>query len=625
MTSAFPMLATEEDVEEYEKIPYFQRYPETFGYRLFIRAGERFGDDPALQFLLTAEENEAPEVVSFRDLSRRIVQTANALCRLGAGRGDSIAMLLPNVLQTWYAVWGAQAVAISNPINPLLEARLVVEIMNATRAKMLIALAPVQGAPAYWEKINTIVNRVPSLETLLLVRVEGYTGDARGPLERELNVVDFNTAIAAETGATLVGGEDNDKDAVAAYFHTGGTTGRPKIACITHANIAFVGQLVVDISAYRGRYTALSALPLFHIYGLISAGIGAIAAGRCLVLMTPAGFRSPKVISNWWHHAARFRVAGFSAVPTVLAALLNVPTGANDLSGLTDVGSGAAPLPKPLKQEFQRRFGIRVTDGYGMTESTCLICRALPERPAPDASVGVRIPYTEVRIVILDGNKVLGVCRPNETGTLLIRGPHVFKGYLDEGDNAGAWIDGDWFNTGDLAFMDAQGYVTLTGRVKDLIIRGGHNIDPGLIEEPLAWHPAVAEVAAIGQPDPYAGELPVAYVRLKPEFIGKTGADELLSYCQTEISEKAAIPKRIEILDKMPVTAVGKLFKPALCNSAAEYALTQCLQVANITAEVRASFDPGRGRVATVKLGAARDHTEALRLLSQYPVIIEFA
>ncbi len=442
--------------------------------------------------------------------------------------------------------------------------------------------------------------------------------------KKGLKVLDFNEVINTQPKDKLLNNRTITAEETASYFHTGGTTGRPKIAQVTHGNVAFVAQVIEEIVRYKGRLVGMSALPLFHIYGLISAGIATLFAGRTIVVMSPDGFRNLNVLKNWWHHAARFKVSAFGAVPTILTALMQIPVGDNDISLLDDVGSGAAPLPKQLRKDFEEKFNVRVTNGYGMTETCCIISRQRSEVPGPEGSVGTRFPYTGARTVVLDGNKVIRECESNESGVLLVRGPHVFKGYLDKSDNDKAWVDGDWFNTGDVAFIDENGFITLTGRAKDLIIRGGHNIDPVIIEEPISKHPAVAQVVAIGQPDAYAGELPVVYIQLKPGFENKVTTDDFLEYCQEKITERAAIPKRVEFIDQMPVTAVGKFFKPELRNRSIYYVLTEAMKENNINGDVDSYFEQARGHVAAIKLHNKDQLDSAREVLERFPVVIEF-
>ncbi|MEX1032982.1 MAG: acyl-CoA synthetase [Cellvibrionaceae bacterium] len=620
-----PLLNTLADVEAYERECALEvRFPLQTSYQLLAQAAAKYGDDPALRFLLTAEANELPVDVSFKQLFARVTQTANALHALGVAKSDAVSILLGNTPHSHYATWGSQAVGISSPINPLLESRHIVEIMNATKAKVLITMAPLVDDPMHWDKVAAVIAEVPTLEVLMLASIDGYTGAIPVNANRDLPVMSFDAAIEVQPSDKLLNPRDTQGEDIASYFHTGGTTGRPKIAQVSHRNIAVVSQLIEHLVRKNGRLVGMSALPMFHIYGLISAGIAAIYAGRTIIIMTPDGFRNRNVLHNWWHHAARFKVKAFASVPTVLSALLQVPRGDNDLSHLEDVGSGASPLPRQLRREFEKEFKVRVTNGYGMTETTCIMTRQRAEVPGPEGSVGTRFPYTEVRTVELDGNRVVRDCDVNESGVLIARGPHIFKGYLDPDDNAKAWVDGDWFNTGDVAFIDADGFITLTGRAKDLIIRGGHNIDPVIIEEPLLTHPAVAQVVAVGQPDTYAGELPIAYVQLKPEFKGTTDAEQLLAYCREKISERAAVPKRIEFTDDIPLTAVGKIYKPELRNRAITSVLTASMHAQGIDGQVRAYYEQSRGHVAAISLRDSTQRDKAREHLEKYPVVIEF-
>ncbi|MGQ9427432.1 acyl-CoA synthetase [Gilvimarinus sp. F26214L] len=620
-----PLINTLHDVEVYESEQSLdERYPLQTSYQVLEAAAANYGEDLALRFLLTGERDEAPLDLSFRQVFERVTQTANALHELGVRAGDAVAIMLPSTLHSHYVTWGCQVAGISSPINPLLEPEHIIQIMRTTGARVLITTAPLRHDPQFWPKLQRITGALPGLETLMLVNVEGYTEPAE-PFDGPLQVLDFDTSVAAQPHDRLLTARRIQGEEVASYFHTGGTTGHPKIAQVTHRNIAVVSQMIEHLVRANGRLVSMSALPMFHIYGLIAAGIATLYAGRTIVIMTPEGFRNPNVLENWWHHAGRFGVKAFASVPTILAALMQVPTGDADLSALEDVGSGASPLPKQLRRDFEARYGVRVTNGYGMTETTCIMTRQRAESPGPEGSVGTRFPYTEVRTVMLEGTHIVRDCEPNESGVLIVRGPHVFKGYLNPEDNAEAWADGDWFITGDLAFMDADGFVTLTGRAKDLIIRGGHNIDPALIEEPLAKHPAVAQVVAVGQPDLYAGELPVAYVQLKPQFRGKVDESELLAHCEQSIQEAAAVPKRIELIDEMPLTAVGKIFKPELRNRAINSVLSECLQQQGIEAVVESRYEKSRGHIARVRLADPAREPQARTELENFPLTVEFA
>lgn len=616
--TAGPQVLTLADIKAYETTPLRQRYPWESSYDLIVQSGHRYGRDVALEFLPTAEHDETGIKVSFSQLAERVHQTANLFHSLGVGPGDTISLLLPSLLETHYALWGGQAAGIVSPINPLLGAGHIIEIMNETRSKVLVSLAR-ETDVELWSKVEKIIEQVPSLETLLLVDAKDTT---ELKCSSDVRVLSFSSAIADQPADRLVSGRAIKSDDIAAYFHTGGTTGRPKVAQLTHGNIAFVSQVYADRSSDQGRFAMLCALPLFHIYGTVAAGIATLFAGRTVVIMTASGFRSPNVLHNWWHHIARFQVKFFAAVPTILNALLEVPIGDNDISCLVDVGSGAAPLSDNLKLAFEKKFSVRITNGYGMTESCCLLARPLPEHQPPRGSVGTRLPYMEMQTAHVDGDRLVKTCEPGEVGVVLARGPHIFAGYLNPVDNAKAWVDHSWFNTGDMGYMDNDGNLFLTGRAKDLIIRGGHNIDPVLIEEPLAKHPAVAMAVAVGQPDAYAGEIPVAYVTLNQSVNSQHKITEakLIEYCRETISERAAIPKRIEIIDEIPLTAVAKVFKPALRNRATEYVVSQALSQADIEAGVAAEFDPKLGQVAKVQLHKKAQQRDALVVLEALPI-----
>ncbi|GAB2884174.1 acyl-CoA synthetase [Microbulbifer echini] len=617
--SASPTLQSLAEIQTYEKVPLSQRYPWESTFDLIRQSARLYQKDAAIEFLPTAAPDEETISVSFSQLSERVHQTANLLHTLDITSTDTITILLPNLLETHFALWGAQAAGIASPINPLLEPEHIVEIMNTTKAKVLVALGP-DLSEEMWGKVKKVIGRVPTLQALLLVSqkpahmVTVPTG---------VRVENFVTAIKQQPDAHLISGRTIHGDDIASYFHTGGTTGHPKVARLTHSNIAFVAQLSADTTANKGRFATLSGLPLFHIFGTVVAGIGTLLSGRTIVIMTPEGFRSPNVLPNWWHHVARFRVQGFVTVPTILGVLLQIPVDDNDISCLTDIGCGASPLPTGLKNAFEEKFNVTISNGYGMTESSCLLARPPTDLQAPDGSVGRRLPYMEMRIAEIVGNRLIRTCNAGEVGIVLARGPHIFSGYLSEEDNAKAWVDHDWFNTGDMGYLDGDGNLFLTGRAKDLIIRGGHNIDPALIEEPLSRHPAVAMAVAVGQPDAYAGEVPVAYVTLYPSD-NPPSEEQLIDYCRTQISERAAIPKRIEIIDEIPLTAVAKVFKPALRNRATEYVVGQALQENNIAAELSASFDASRGQIAKVRLEQASNKPAAEEALENLPVALEF-
>jgi fatty-acyl-CoA synthase len=286
-----------------------------------------------------------------------------------------------------------------------------------------------------------------------------------------------------------------------------------------------------------------------------------------------------------------------SAVPTVYGTLAQVPVDA-DISTLRLPIVGAAPLPSSVREDFARHTGRRLLEGYGLTEATCASTWTRPGEERP-GSVGRALPGQQVKAVRIGEDGSWADCAPGENGVLAIGGPAVFTGYVTDPDLGGPRASRDgvvrdgWLNTGDLGSVDADGYVYLAGRAKDLIIRGGHNIDPRVIEEALLRHPTVAAAAAVGRPDRYSGEVPVAYVI--PAGPGRFDEAELLAWAAVAIGEPAARPKRIYPVDAIPVTEVGKQFKPALTADAAVRAVTEALAAARLAdAQTTATHEDGR-------------------------------
>ena len=286
---------------------------------------------------------------------------------------------------------------------------------------------------------------------------------------------------------------------------------------------------------------------------------------------------------------------------------MQAPLAGRNIESLEAAICGAAPMPAQLFRDFERATGVRILEGYGLTEGACASSLTPLDAPPRIGSIGLRFPYQDMRAMILDAdNAYVRDAETDEIGVIAIRGPNVFAGYLDPTHDKGIWIErhGEtWLNSGDLGRQDADGYFWLTGRRKELIIRGGHNIDPKLIEDALQSHPVVALVAAIGSPDAHAGELPVAYVQLKPG--AAVTEAELLAHAQRAIPEKAARPKRVKIAPSLPTTAVGKLFKPALVEREIEETVrAEAERVGAPIVSVRVERDSKTGLRALVAVAA---------------------
>ncbi len=559
--------------------------------------------------------------VSYAELIARIRQVANLLVDLEVKEREVVSILLPNLPHSHYAIWGAEAVAVANPINPLLEPSEIRDIMRAAQTKVLITLGEVSGSDI-WQKVESIRAQVPSLEAI--VRVGGGGDEKR-------RIFGFDEATGSQPEGALKRVRVPKPADVVSLFHTGGTTGTPKLARHTHENEAFLCWVLNFLSGCTPQDVLLCGLPLFHVNGVFVTGAAPFTAGASVVILTPRGFRDQGVIRNFFRIVERYRATFFSCVPTVLAALLQVPVGDSDVSSLRYAICGAAPMPLELFREFERRTGMKILEGYGLTEGACVSSINPRDGERVVGSIGLRVPYQDMRVVELDSQgRWLRECGENEIGSILIKGPNVFPGYVDERHNQGIWAAEGWLNTGDLGRRDARGYFYITGRRKDLIIRGGHNIDPAAIEGPLHEHPAVALAAAVGRPDPYAGEVPVAYVELRVN--ASVTEEELLEHCRKRVGERAAIPKEIRIVKRMPLSAVGKIFKPALRQDALRRAIEEELsrlgeKVGRVELEVvedklhgtaaRVRVEPGSGA------GRAWLESELARTFGRYAVHIE--
>ena len=546
-------IATLADVERIEQVPLKERM-QTFNTYDLIKNGAAVNPEaPALSFLLNGDLYESPMTVNYAEFMAQIHRTANMFHDLGVGTGDVVSYLLPNIPHTHYVLWGGEAVGIVNPINPLLEADTIKDICLAAKTKVLVALGEVPGSDI-WKKVSAIRRELPDLQAL--VRVMGGTEEAEG-------IYGFDEVIAKYNGDKLNSGRQIAPDDVASMYHTGGTTGTPKLAPHTHFNEAAMTQMLLMAADINPGETMLCGLPLFHVNGTTVTGALPFSAGAHVVLLSPQGYRDPTIMKNFYKIVAKYKAVAFSSVPTVLSVLLDMPKGDADISSLRYAICGAAPLSVELFRRFEAHTGMKIMEGYGLTEGTTGSSFNPLHGERKIGSIGLRLPYQEMKSFIVDDDgKFLRDAETDEIGCICIKGPNVFKGYLEEDHNKGIWAKESWFNTGDLGRQDKDGYYWLTGRKKELIIRGGHNIDPATVEEPLYRLPGVQVAAAVGRPDAHAGETPVAYVQLQEG--ADLNSEKIMHYLKEQVGERAALPKEVIILDQIPLTPVGKIFKPAL-------------------------------------------------------------
>ncbi|MCP1626406.1 acyl-CoA synthetase [Pseudomonas nitroreducens] len=625
------------DIQALESVPLPRRELPASTYEALCRCAVQHGQATALSFFLEAKDFRRTHDWTYAELFADITRAANAFHRLGIGPKDVVAFLLPNLPETHFVIWGGEAAGIVLAINPLLEAAQIGDLLRAANARLVVTLAPTPGSDL-WPKLASQLDSLPGVRDVLWVSMASYVGPVaslalRWMARRErarhprLRIHDLRRLMRRENGKQLSSGRVIRAEEPSSYFCTGGTTGLPKIARRSHGSEVFnAWAMAANMQPRQSGQVIFCGLPLFHVNGQLVTGLMPWTHGDRVIIGTPQGYRGEGVIPAFWAMVQHFRINFFSGVPTVYSALLQQPTAGHDLSSLQYALCGAAPMPVELFREFERGVGVRILEGYGLTEGACVSSSNPPDGERPIGSIGLRLAYQGMRAVILDDHgDYLRDAETDEVGVIAINGPNVFLGYLEDSHNKGLWIDigtQRWLNTGDLGRQDAQGYFWLTGRKKELIIRGGHNIDPKQIEEALQAHPAVALVAAVGSPDPHAGEIPVAYVQLAAGQRADSAA--LLDFANQRISERAAVPKRIEILDALPVTPVGKIFKPALQQREIARVIHQEADnqgLAGIAVEV--VQDARRGLVAQVRAGSGRD--ELARALGRYSFQIDWS
>jgi len=541
------------DVESVEQIPYADRVEATDTYAAIERGASLDPEATALSFLESGDRYDAPVRISYGELIHKIRQSANMFHDLGIGPTDVVTYLLPNFPETHFILWGAEAAGIVNPINPLLEPKTIADICRAANTRVLVALGDLPGTDI-WKKVAVIRDQIPTLKHVLCVK---------GPADPAAGVLSFEETIEKYPGDKLAFSRTIDPDDISSLYHTGGTTGTPKLARRTHFNEVIMSWNLRTMGGMTRSSSLLCGLPLFHVNGTTVTGLAPFSIGAHVVMLSPSGYRDPSVITNFYKIVERYRAQLFSAVPTVLSTLMDIPVGDADISSLQYAICGAAPLSMEMFRRFEAHTGMKVLEGYGLTEGACASSINPKDGERKVGSIGIRMPYQEMKTVILnDSGDYLRDAAVGEIGVITIKGPNVFNGYVESAHNHKIWVDGDRFNTGDLGRMDEDGYFWLTGRKKELIIRGGHNIDPGTIEEALYKMPDVKMVAAVGRPDPHAGEVPVAFVQLIEG--SRVTVDDILAFAREHVGERAAIPKEVFIIDAIPLTPVGKIFKPAL-------------------------------------------------------------
>jgi long-chain acyl-CoA synthetase len=484
------------------------------------------------------------------------------LQHLGLRPGDKLGLCLPNTpyfVVFYYAALKAGAVVVNyNPLYVIRELRHQIED-SGTTTMVVPDLAAIYDKVAGIDSLQRLIV-CPFARVLPAVKGIAFSIAKRKMLARPAygeRIIPYSQIVAASARPEPVPIDPSD---VAVLQYTGGTTGRPKGAILTHANLSMNAQQTTHHmpSMRPGEEKMLGVLPFFHVFAMTSILNGGLSVG-CELILHPR-FE----IDSMMRSLVRDKPTIMHAVPTIYNAIATAAERRHfDLSSLRVCVSGGAPLPAELRERFERVTGCRIIEGYGLTEASPAVTSNPPDGEIRPDSVGVMLQGTVVEIRALDD--INRIVPPGERGEICIRGPQVMKGYLNrEQETRDAFIDGA-LRSGDVGYLDADGYLFVTDRIKDLIICSGHNVYPRVIEDALYEHPAVAEAIVIGVPNSYRGQAPVAFVTLRAGEL-RTG-DELRDFLRDKISP-IEMPLRVEIRTSLPKTVIGKLSRKELLEEA---------------------------------------------------------
>ncbi len=488
----------------------------------------RLGDKTAILF--------QDRAITYAELDREIDQAAAGFAALGIRPGDRVGVLVHNVPHFVYAYQGlARAGAVTIPLNTMYTADEVSYILADADARAVVVSGPFAG---------TVEGLRDTLHMLEHVIVAG----AAAPI----GAMTWEQMVGRGAGEPPAIDPSDDELAVLAY--TSGTTGKPKGAMLTHANlIANLDQMAkVPMLAAGEDDVVLLALPLFHIYALnVILGL-TMRAGASAVLMER--FDAVGSLDNVERHG----VTVLFGAPPMFIAWLNTPgVERYDLSKVRVAVSGAAPLPAAVLEDFRRKLGITIWEGYGLTETAPGVTSNAMGEEAKPGSIGRSLPGVEVRIIDGSGDDV----EEGDPGEIIVRGPNVFRGYWRQEEATAEVLRDGWLHTGDVGYLDADGYIFLVDRVKDLIIVSGFNVYPREVEDALFRYPKVADAAVVGTPHHYTGEAVKAFVVLKP---GESATEEeIVEFCKRSLA-RFKCPQVVEFVKELPHLPTGKVLRRML-------------------------------------------------------------
>lgn len=484
---------------------------------------------------------------TYGEFEQTVGRFAQGLQDLGVQKGDHVAFLLgntPHYLIALYATMRLGATAI--PVNPIYTQDEISYILRNGDVKAVIAL------DALLPLVEVGVQAFPEVMTFVVCETTADVAEKVAALSQEAKAKThlFSQVIANAAGS--IEPVDVAQDDTAIILYTSGTTGTPKGAMLTHGNVYSNARDVSTYLGYRADDRIIATLPVFHVFALTVVVNAPLISGATVLL-------APRFSPNEIFALAKEQQATvFAGVPTMYNFLYLLPEGnPEDFSTIRLAISGGASLPVALLHNFEQKFNVRVSEGYGLSEASPVTCFNPLNRDRKAGSIGTSINNVENRVVDVNGRQV----PVGEVGELVVRGPNVMKGYYKMPEETAMAIRDGWLYTGDLAKVDDEGYFYIVDRKKDMIIVGGYNVYPREVEEVLFAHDNVVEAAVVGYPDPNFGEAVHAYIVLKE--VAATTTDDILAYCAQHMV-KYKVPKVVEILDELPKNTTGKILRRSL-------------------------------------------------------------
>lgn len=480
--------------------------------------------------------------VSYQELDAQVTKFASSLKELGFGRGDHIALIVGNSPYFVIGMYGALRLGAKViPVNPVYTPDELQYILQDGDVKAIITM------DLLLDKFKGIIKNLPAIQSIIVCDTGSENEWDAGLPSEILKSFTYmiNSGNAEMEKPALEDGE------IAVILYTSGTTGKPKGAMLTHKNLFSNAKDVADYLQMDSGDKVIAALPMFHVFCLTVA-LNAPLMNGGTVLIVPSF--SPEAVFTI---AREQEATVFAGVPTMYNYLLQTPDGkAEDFESIRLCISGGASMPVALLKNFEEKFNVRISEGYGLSEASPVTCFNPLDRERKPGSIGTSIVNVENKVVDEAGEELPA----GEVGELVVRGPNVMAGYYNLPEETAIALRDGWLYTGDMARVDEEGYFYIVDRRKDMILVGGYNVYPREIEEVLYEHPDIAEVAVVGSPDPNTGEKVIAFTVSKSDRLDEVG---LRAFCRERLA-RYKIPSRFEFLEELPKNTTGKILKNPL-------------------------------------------------------------